>query len=298
MPIQLKGILPALVTPFTPNGELDSESLGKLVDHLVKAGVGGILLFDSTAEAEGLAGNEALEALRTAVRWAGGRVPVIAAVRRSDPGEARQFEASGADALLFAPPRTLPPESQLNLGPWRDIRRSVSLPLILDYASPHSGSPADAAAADGLLASLPDIGFVRVDSAPVGPLVSAIRENSGGRTATFSGLSGRMMTDALDRGAAGATTLCSLPEPFVSVMRYREHGAQEESVHAFEELLPALSLITQSPGMVAACEKVLLVRRGWIASDFRRAASYEPDAKQRADLFTQLERLEKYFQQS
>src|SRR5439155_19932960 len=43
-------ILPALVTPLTPGGELDAPSAERLIDHLYHAGVGGLYVAGSTGE--------------------------------------------------------------------------------------------------------------------------------------------------------------------------------------------------------------------------------------------------------
>src|SRR5574339_243861 len=43
-------ILPALVTPLTPSGDLDVASTERLVDHLYKSGVGGLYVTGSTGE--------------------------------------------------------------------------------------------------------------------------------------------------------------------------------------------------------------------------------------------------------
>ena len=43
-------ILPALVTPLTPDGTLDEKSAERLIDHLYAKGVGGLYVTGSTGE--------------------------------------------------------------------------------------------------------------------------------------------------------------------------------------------------------------------------------------------------------
>ncbi len=43
-------ILPALVTPLTPDGEVDLASAERLIDHLYNQGVGGLYVTGSTGE--------------------------------------------------------------------------------------------------------------------------------------------------------------------------------------------------------------------------------------------------------
>ena len=43
-------ILPALVTPLLPSGQLDEKSAERLIDHLYAKGVGGLYVTGSTGE--------------------------------------------------------------------------------------------------------------------------------------------------------------------------------------------------------------------------------------------------------
>ena len=45
------GVLPALITPFTPDGSaIDTDALGAIVERLIGAGVGGLVPGGSTGE--------------------------------------------------------------------------------------------------------------------------------------------------------------------------------------------------------------------------------------------------------
>lgn len=297
MTIRLGGILPALVTPFTPGGAPDLESLEVLTGHLAASGAGGLLLFDHASEAEKLTLPEMQAIVETVVRKTAGSIPVIVSIGNTDPQQAAHLAGNGAVTAFMAPsPRTLPPESRLNAPLFRSFKKAAGIPVILDYTFPAGNSPLESAENDGLLDSLDMVDSVRVNQPPAGPLISALRERSGGATPIISGLSGMHILDSLDRGAGGATTLCCIPEAFTSITRYLEHGAHKEANRTYDELLPLLSLATQSVAMTTACEKTILARRGWISSDARRNPSYNPDAKQRSDLFTLYENLAQIFQ--
>ena len=54
MNIQLKGIIPPMITPLKENGELDDEGLERLIEHLISGGVHGIFLLGSSGEAPSL----------------------------------------------------------------------------------------------------------------------------------------------------------------------------------------------------------------------------------------------------
>jgi 4-hydroxy-tetrahydrodipicolinate synthase len=48
--MKLQGVMPALVTPFTPDGKIDFKAFGKLMTHLREAGVTGWVPNGSTGE--------------------------------------------------------------------------------------------------------------------------------------------------------------------------------------------------------------------------------------------------------
>lgn len=47
---QMKGIIPALITPYTETGELNRKVTGQLIRHLLDNGVSGFYLSGSTGE--------------------------------------------------------------------------------------------------------------------------------------------------------------------------------------------------------------------------------------------------------
>ena len=73
------GVLPALITPFTEDGEaIDTRALAAIVDRLVGAGVGGLVPGGSTGEFTTLTNRERRLLVEATVEAAAGRVPVVA----------------------------------------------------------------------------------------------------------------------------------------------------------------------------------------------------------------------------
>ena len=76
--MQLKGVHTALVTPFTPGGDLDLETFASLCERQISAGVHGLVPCGTTGETPTLSREEWAQVISTAVRVADGRVPVTA----------------------------------------------------------------------------------------------------------------------------------------------------------------------------------------------------------------------------
>src|SRR5918911_3988772 len=109
MPEPFHGVLPALVTPFTADGEaIDGDALRAIVERLVGAGVGGLVPGGSTGEFTTLSHAERRELVEVTVEAAAGRVPVVAGTGALSTREtvelSRHAEASGAAAVMVVPP--------------------------------------------------------------------------------------------------------------------------------------------------------------------------------------------------
>ena len=73
----LKGSMPALVTPFK-NGELDLNTLERLVDWHIEQGSHGLVPVGTTGESPTLSHEEHEIVVSTVVQKVNGRIPVIA----------------------------------------------------------------------------------------------------------------------------------------------------------------------------------------------------------------------------
>lgn len=80
-PVWPSGVLPAVVTPFKPDGSLDTDALARYVDHVLAIeGVNGLLCAGYTGEGSSLAPSEKAQVVEICARAAGGRVPVFAGI--------------------------------------------------------------------------------------------------------------------------------------------------------------------------------------------------------------------------
>lgn len=97
-----------LVTPFDDDAAVDERALANLVDHLVAAGVDGMVPCGTTGEFATLTDEERRTVVRTVVDAADGRVPVMAGVGGTAVEDVRErvldAEAVGADSVLVPPP--------------------------------------------------------------------------------------------------------------------------------------------------------------------------------------------------
>src|SRR3954447_260759 len=109
MPDPFHGVLPALITPFTDDGDaIDTRAVSAIVDRLIAAGVGGLVPGGSTGEFTTLTNAERREIVEVTVEAAADRVPVVAGTGALSTREtvelSRHAERAGAAAVMIVPP--------------------------------------------------------------------------------------------------------------------------------------------------------------------------------------------------
>ena len=137
--MNIKGIIPALVTPFDSNEKVDYGVLTELVNRLIDQGVDGFYACGSTAECFLLTDDERKKVMETTIKAANGRVPVIAHIGNIGVEKttelAKHAESVGASAVSSVPPFYYKFSFNEIAGYYEAIAKSVDLPLII-YSIP------------------------------------------------------------------------------------------------------------------------------------------------------------------
>jgi 4-hydroxy-tetrahydrodipicolinate synthase len=153
------GSMPALVTPFR-NGELDLETLKKLVEWHIGEGSDGLVPVGTTGESPTLTHREHETVVEEVVKAAAGRVPVIAGAGSNNTTEsirlARHAESVGADAVLVVTPYYNKPTQRGLIAHFTAVHDCCDLPVII-YNIPGRSVVDMTPATMGELAKLPRI---------------------------------------------------------------------------------------------------------------------------------------------
>ena len=83
-----QGSIVALVTPMDSHGEVDFETLKKLVEFHIKSGTDAIVSVGTTGESATLSIDENVKAILKTVEFSAGRIPVIAGTGANATSEA------------------------------------------------------------------------------------------------------------------------------------------------------------------------------------------------------------------
>ena len=131
----ITGSIVALVTPMSPNGEVDSEALSKLIEYHIDSGTSALGIAGTTGESATLTMKEHADVIRFAVECAADRIPVIAGTGSNSTHEAIELTVAAAEAgahsvLLVTPYYNRPPQEGLYQH-FCQVAGSVNIPIIL-----------------------------------------------------------------------------------------------------------------------------------------------------------------------
>jgi 4-hydroxy-tetrahydrodipicolinate synthase len=128
-------VLPALISPLKQDGSADEQAIHRLVDHVIKGGVSGLVPLGSTGENASLDETTRRAVLKAVVEAAAGRVPVICGVAQTHIAASQaEVEAAaqlGAAAALVAPPFYYLTDQRTVLAFYRRLAAGSSFPIFL-----------------------------------------------------------------------------------------------------------------------------------------------------------------------
>jgi 4-hydroxy-tetrahydrodipicolinate synthase len=131
----ITGSIVALVTPMHSNGDIDWDSLDKLVDWHLDKGTDSIVAVGTTGESATLNCDEHCQVIKRVVDRVAGRIPVIAGTGANSTSEAieltQEAKNVGANACLLVTPYYNKPTQEGLYQHYKAIAEAVDIPQIL-----------------------------------------------------------------------------------------------------------------------------------------------------------------------
>ncbi|MCW2668844.1 MAG: dapA [Frankiales bacterium] len=128
-------VLTAMVTPFTPDGDVDYKRASELAERLVDEGNDGLVISGTTGEAPTTHRAEKADLLRAVVDAVGGRAHVVAGVGSNDTvhavGMAQDAEKAGATGVLVVTPYYSKPPQAGVIAHTKTVAEATDLPVML-----------------------------------------------------------------------------------------------------------------------------------------------------------------------
>lgn len=178
----LKGVLNAIVTPFTADGEaIDEAALRALVDRNIADGVDGFVPAGGTGEFSVLSHQERLRLVEIVCEQAAGRATVLAHTGATSTREAvalsKAAERAGATALMLATPYYESMGFPEAFAYYAAVAEATSLPICAYNYPPATGLHLNTEFLLQLADEIPAVKFVKDSSADISQMNSLILDH-------------------------------------------------------------------------------------------------------------------------
>ena len=256
----LKGVIPAIVTPFATDGELDTDGLTRLTRFLLDNGVHGIMTTGGNGEFPHLLREEKRMVTETVVKEVNGVVPVIAGTAACSTREtlllSKDAREVAANAVILTPPYfyKLPDESILRH--FKTLSNNLEIPIIV-YNNPlYTGNNISPDLIDKI-ANFKGVIGLKQSNSDLGQLVETIRR-SGEKISICTGIDSQFYP-SLCAGARGifSTAACAIPKQMVQIFHLTENGKHDEAFILHMKIQELNRLLEYDPGYVAPCKEAL-----------------------------------------
>lgn len=156
-----EGVIPAMITPLTADGDLLEQALRDLLDFVIDGGVDGVFVLGSTGEIFGLSDAQKRRVIEVTVEHTAGRVAVYAGASEITTRDCIKTvhmaqEVGGVDALSVLTPYFLTPTQSELVTHFTAIAAETDLPVLL-YNNPGKTMVPISLATAQTLAEVPNI---------------------------------------------------------------------------------------------------------------------------------------------
>jgi len=242
-----QGVIPALTTPFTAEGQVDHDFLARHAQWQVDAGCIGVVPLGSLGESATLSFDEKIACVRTLVATLG-QTPVIPGIAALATDEAvklaKAVQREGARGLMILPPYAYSTDWREMGAHVRAVARATDLPILL-YNNPIAYKTDFSAAQIVQLAhEFPQIEAVKESSGDLRRMAE-IQALSGERLALLTGIDDAIV-EGIAMGATGwiAGQVNAFPRESVVLFERARAGGYAAVKDLYHWFLPTLHLDT------------------------------------------------------
>ncbi|NKI32093.1 dihydrodipicolinate synthase family protein [Croceivirga thetidis] len=245
MYMEWNGVMPAVTTKFTNEGELDLKMFAINIDAQIEAGVSAIVLGGSLGEASTLNNLEKQRLVEYSASLTNGRVPVVMNIAERATSEAIKLAQNakkwGASGLMLLPPMQYKATDYEVVEYFKAIASSTDLPIMI-YNNPIDYKILVTLNMFEELLSCDNIKAVKESTRDISN-ISRIRNAFGDRLKILCGVDTLALESLLvDADGWIAGLVCAFPEETVAVYKLAKAGRVEEAISIYRWFLPLLEL--------------------------------------------------------
>lgn len=286
--IDIKGIIPPMITPLLSNDVLDIEGTERLVEHILAGGVHGLFLLGTTGEAQSLSYELKYDFVKRVCEQVAGRVPVLVGITDTSFDEsvrlAEHSAGCGAAAVVAAAPYYFPPSQKELVDYYKALADAVPVPLYL-YNMPSKVKVFLNADTVKELSTHPNIAGLKDSSGNICYFVNLLYQFENKDFSLFIGPEEAMSVCVLMGAQGGVSGGANLfPELFVKAYNAAE-AKDMELVHKLQNRIMYLSntlynLFPSDASFVKAIKTSLEIKgicSGYLPFPFRKADEKEKE---------------------
>ena len=290
----LKGIYNITPTPFQADGSLDEDSLARLTEFTINAGVDGMTILGVLGETGKVSEAERERIIAKVIEAAAGRIPICVGTSHSGTDQcvaySRQAERMGAKAVMVAPPRLSRSSDAALRRHYLAVAEAIDIPVVVQDHPASSGVLMSVDFIAAIAEEAPQCRFLKLEDVPSPTKVSQVLA-ANSDVVVFGGLGGMMFLEELRHGAHGTMTGFAFPEILVEIYRKFSSGDRDGATEVFYRYCPLIRFENQ-PLINLALRKHIYYIRGVIDSPRPRAPFMPVDEDTLADLEDLLARLD------
>jgi len=283
MALALRGIIPAMLTPFTQGGErVDFDKAADFATYLADGGAGGLFVCGTTGEGLLMTVEERKKLLETVVEAVGKRIPVIAHTGALDTPTTleltRHAAASEARAAGVVAPGYYPYDEMALAQFYRSVAEAVPTFPILLYDIPScTHNPLPAAFIVEMAREVENIAGVKDSSGNMGHL-NELLVNAPADFQVINGADvfGYQAFQSGTKAAVSGSANVTLPF-YKAVYDHVQANDHEKAWEAMKRLLPACLLFKHSQRIAASkeCLRLRGVDAGYVRPPQRELTETE-----------------------
>ena len=254
----IRGVIPPIITPYEPNGQIHEKAFATLVDWYAEAGCHGLWVCGGTGEGIALSLDERLQMVELSAECAVGRLKVMfhvgATTTQDAVAVAQKCQRLGLDAISSVPPFFYGKSDAEVLDYYRRLGEESDLPLFIYNLPDATGYSLSPALIQRIHETVPNVAGIKHSSGRLDELVEIIN-----RCPDLTVIIGRgeLTLSSLVVGAAGVVcaSLCMAPERFLAVYDAFQNGSIQEAVARQREATAVKDLFHKYP-VVASTKRV------------------------------------------
>lgn len=274
-----KGVIPAVLTAFDKNEEIDEVGMRQLVSYLIGKGVDGLYLTGSTGEGFTMSSEERKRVVEIVMDENKGRVPVVVHVgaigTKLSIDLAKHAEEVGADGISSVPPFYWKFNEDQIVKYYTEIAESCSIPMIV-YNVPLVGLLGMSAIKR--LAKVENVKGIKY-TALSHYEITQIKDEVGEDFLVYSGADEMAMSGLL----AGADGIIGsfyniMPELFINIKNAVDNKDMDEAKRLQRQAVEIIMYSLQLPSFYAGMKTVLRwrgINAGYCRSPFQNLTEQE-----------------------